>query len=237
MRVQVQYGFELEVPDKTYLSERLDEEHVYEKEEGDLVLQLVRPGDVCVDGGSHVGYFSCLMAMRGANVYAFEPNEKLWLFLVDNTKGMSVMPVLAALSDTNGTAQFFMPDTWDDGWGSLIAAKKDGDDPPVGVLTVRLDLVLPPGPIRLIKLDVEGSEVPALLGLGKRLADVDYLLIECQDARFRVEKSGFNVAQINMLLDGWGVKYLSGTEWVDVAVAGSNSKERNNFLFVNPRLK
>ena len=35
--------------------------------------RVVEPGDVCFDVGASFGFYTCLFAMRGARVYAFEP--------------------------------------------------------------------------------------------------------------------------------------------------------------------
>ena len=35
--------------------------------------QLVQPGDVCFDAGASFGFYTCLFALWGARVYAFEP--------------------------------------------------------------------------------------------------------------------------------------------------------------------
>jgi FkbM family methyltransferase len=35
--------------------------------------KLVQPGNVCFDAGASFGFYTCLFALRGARVYAFEP--------------------------------------------------------------------------------------------------------------------------------------------------------------------
>jgi hypothetical protein len=35
---------------------------VFEAPESDLISRLVHPDDTCIDAGSHVGYYTCLLA-------------------------------------------------------------------------------------------------------------------------------------------------------------------------------
>jgi FkbM family methyltransferase len=54
---------------------------------------------------------------------------------------------------------------------------KDSEQVPV----IRMDDYLQQhaiGPVRLVKIDVQGHELPVLHGFGTRLADVDYLYVE-----------------------------------------------------------
>lgn len=45
----------------------------YEPETTSVFKKIVRKNDVCFDVGANFGYFSCLFAKLGADVYAFEP--------------------------------------------------------------------------------------------------------------------------------------------------------------------
>ena len=133
---------------------------------------------------------------------------------------------------------FYMPSEYDDGWGSMCAADPAADGKAIKVWRIRLDALLaglhyPAGPIRFLKMDVEGVEVPALRGLGARLADVDYILVECIDIASRVSVFGSTVAGINELLAGWQVKRHQNGQWNPVEKSFSNGE---NFLFINPRL-
>jgi len=135
----------------------------YEKPSAEYVAALVRPGMTAFDVGSHVGYYTLLLA-RGAGprgrVIAFEPNpvnvahlkQHLRLNNIDN-----VEIVEAAVSDRNGTGFFS---------GENAAGKLSSTG--TFVKTVRLDDYPRPD---LIKMDIEGEETAALRGSENILAE------------------------------------------------------------------
>ena len=114
---------------------------------------------ICVDAGANIGYLSLVMQSCGAKVIAIEPNRQLIGLLLGNVGGFCDV-YRCALSDVDGEAPFYLPSKWESGWGSLAAADKGDRSRPVTVQTRRLDSILPEGPIRLIKMDVEGAEMP-----------------------------------------------------------------------------
>ena len=76
-----------------------------------------KPGDVVWDVGAHAGmtaYFLAQMVGPAGKVYAFEPDETNYEFLLQNIQLhelSNVIPVKAALSDKTGTANFCMDGT------------------------------------------------------------------------------------------------------------------------------
>jgi FkbM family methyltransferase len=231
--IATQYGFGLDVKPGTFFAQHLEARRCWEQDESELIRSLVRPGDICVDAGAHVGYFACLMASCGARVLAFEPNPEIFKMAVKNCVGFDVQLAEVALSDVSGEAVFHLPSTFNDGWGSLAAADEAATGKVTFVRTDRLENMLPSGRIRLIKMDVEGAEVQALRGLGERLTDVDYLLIECVDIPPRVAALGSTVEGINELLAEFIVFDFIGSTWESVKSA--RSKFENSFLFAHPR--
>ena len=235
------YGFSLKVRKGSFMDLHLAEQGGtsgdpvgwYAKAESELVKVIVRPGDLTVDVGAHVGWFSCLMAACGAHVIAFEPNPEMYELCRENTAGRDVTLLCAAAMDFEGEAALYLPSDADDGWGSLAAADGGDRSRPIAVPVWRLENVIPEGRIRLVKIDVEGAEVPALQGLGARLADVDLVLIECVDRPERAAYIDSTVAGINQILLGAGFRahaWIAGT-WQSVPSAWSAGD--HDFLFVN----
>ena len=98
-----------------HVSRRIREDGIWEPYETSLLLRLLQPGDVFVDVGANIGYFSVLAASlvgeQGA-VFSFEPDPNNYRLLCANMAlnafdGNSVT-VEAALSDLAGEGRLFL---------------------------------------------------------------------------------------------------------------------------------
>jgi FkbM family methyltransferase len=143
----------------------------FETAELAFVESQLRPGDVAIDAGAHIGFFTVRMAARvgeAGHVYAFEPfapnAELLKRSIAENRFPARITVERAAL----GRA---------DGWGELIYARhtlnsggaflRGREGPPDGheierIRTIALDSYPLRRPVRFLKMDVEGAE-PLLL--------------------------------------------------------------------------
>jgi len=144
-----------------------------------FLRRAVRPGDTVVDAGANVGLFtmlmSCLVGPRGF-VHAFEPHPDTAGRLDRNValnRATNVLIHEIALWDACRDLTLYT--CFEPGLASL--RPYDGWSGSRTVRTERLDRILP-GPPRLIKMDVEGSELNALKGCEKWLADVPYICVE-----------------------------------------------------------
>ena len=153
------------------------------------------PGTIAVDCGANVGRVSALLAARGADVYAFEPNPHVFEALARRfAENPRVHCLQKAVAATAGTARLYLQVeaagnqlTWSVG-SSLLAAKPNVDPEAfVDVETVDLDAFLAGlrQDIDLLKLDVEGTEIEILERLleSGRLAAIDHVLVEMHDRR------------------------------------------------------
>lgn len=244
IKVDTHWGFSLLVNDNTFMSEMLIKFQSYETPETMLLRELVKPGDFCVDVGAHVGYHACVMLERGAAVVAIEPNPAHHELLRQNMRDVCLSQdilninnwnlVKAAASNVDAElVDFFLPSTWNDGWGSLGFSDLEGSQ--TLVRSVRLETVLNDfhiNNVKLIKIDVEGAELLVLQGLGAWLEKTDYLLLECEDRKNRVDKLGSSAASICQFLSGWMIKGFVDGAWQVVT-----APNKGNYLFINPRLK
>jgi FkbM family methyltransferase len=126
---------------------------------------FIKRGDVVLDIGANVGYFTRLMSTlvgEGGRVHAFEPSPSALRLLRENVRRLeNVQLHELAVSDTRGTSSFSIQEHGDT--SSL------GDDPGsnkvIRVQTDTLDNILgAAGRIDLIKIDVEGYEYEVLRG-------------------------------------------------------------------------
>lgn len=151
--------------------------------EPDVVPQFARFAKAArrvLDVGAHTGVYSLFACALNseAEVFSFEPlpfgYSAIRMSLQLNEFDNRCKSFQTAISDTNGTAHFRIAE--DATMSSLV---ESGGELEVSVIT--LDSVVPlDGKTDLIKMDVEGHEFKALLGMHKILADSHpTILFEC----------------------------------------------------------
>jgi hypothetical protein len=70
-------GLDFLLNSEDFLTSLLHRDGVFEPAETDLLTDLLRPGDTCLDAGCHVGYYTCLLVQLVApkgRVFAFDAN-------------------------------------------------------------------------------------------------------------------------------------------------------------------
>jgi len=161
----------------------------FEQEEMAFVRSLLKPGDVVLDIGAHVGFFTMQMAaLVGAAgcVYAFEPvhanADLLERSMAENQFSDRIVLRRGAVGATSGTARLTYPkETLNTGGAFLLAGN---DAPPsghleAGVSVTSIDDLQLRHPVRFIKMDVEGAEPQVLHGAMRLLqADRPVILTE-----------------------------------------------------------
>jgi len=153
----------------------------YAAEDREIVRTVVRPGDTVVDVGANIGFVAleaAAAAAPGGRVIAYEPHPRIFRFLSGNAalNGWSHLDLRgAAAGERAGTAR--ITDGAADDQNRLTPGG-DGVEVPV----VTLDDDLPPGPIRLLKIDVEGFEVPVLQGGRGALERTSWIYVEVAEA-------------------------------------------------------
>jgi FkbM family methyltransferase len=174
-------------PDDQYVSRRIREEGIWEPFETQLLLQLLSPGDVFVDVGANIGYFSVLAAQvvgDAGGVYAFEPDPGNYELLCSNAElnGLEsrIEAVAGALSDKDGEGSLFLSD---DNFGDHQIFGEAGGRHEISIALYEGSdyLVGRTGRIDLLKVDTQGSEYRVMAGLMpllERLANVPCILIE-----------------------------------------------------------
>ncbi|MEZ5572582.1 MAG: FkbM family methyltransferase [Halioglobus sp.] len=193
------------------ISQRIREDGIWEPFETSLLLRVLQPGDVVVDVGANIGYFSVLAASRvGAHgaVFAFEPEPDNFRLLCANAKlnGMEhcIHCVQAALSDHNGKGDLYLSaDNFGD--HQVYAGDEQRSSVPIVLhhgceyladRLVRIDL---------LKVDTQGSEYQVIVGLMPLLRQLPHcprILIELTPHALR--QAGASGRQLIELLAGLG---------------------------------
>jgi len=149
----------------------------------ELFKAAVNRGDVVVDLGASIGYYTLIAAKLvgpSGRVYAFEPNPDIYCLLqksVDSNKYNHVFPVQKAVGDRNGSIRFFK--SFFSGESSIYhhVHFKDRKIEQSEVQCVTLDSYLEEKSIDVVKMDVEGAEMAALNGMQKIIAQNDRLTL------------------------------------------------------------
>lgn len=166
----------------------LSRDQCCEPEVAHLMARVLQPGDLCVDGGANIGFFTLLMSRlvgSTGTVIACEPGKnnlaKLELNLSINGVENIELVVNPLWSWEKPVTLYLNPDG---GKNSLTDHLEKVDREELDATT--LDIVLKGRQPKLIKLDCEGAEYDILLGLLDTCPP--YLL--CEMNRFALERAG-----------------------------------------------
>lgn len=188
----------------------------FERTEREFLKAYLKPGDFFVDVGANIGLFSLVAAKLvgpSGRVYAFEPTGRIYERLVINSmlNGFECMACFRlALSDKIGQQSLFASKDGFDAWNSFAhpIAGQSFDNELVECETwdhfaVQHNLL---GKVSMIKLDVEGWEIPVLSGAKETLAreDAPLLQVEFTDAVSR--SAGFSCKDSYRMLEDFGYR-------------------------------
>jgi FkbM family methyltransferase len=196
---------------KVMYSAFADYGHLYEPCTSLLALGALRPGDIALDIGAHVGYFSMLFRLAvGAtgSVYAFEPMPDTYRRLLRNVMAnrfTNVLPLPLAVADRSGSATFHV-DARNEGESSLLGS---GGSEACQVQVTNLDDLFSDGMAarpRLMKMDAEGVELNILNG-GERWFD-QYApdMVICEINRDALERGGASERDIRLFFESRGYR-------------------------------
>jgi FkbM family methyltransferase len=163
----------------------------YERAETALVRQILERGDVCIDVGANIGYYTLIFAEAvGANgrVIAVEPQLDLAERIETMTRHLpQVVTYPVALSSGTGFAEI-----WVSRGHSHLATLKTSQygrwpleaqdrSERIAIRTARLDDLIREPRIGLLKVDVEGWEPEVFQGATGVLERTDAILFEVLD--------------------------------------------------------
>lgn len=149
-----------------------------------IIKKEVGVGDVFLDLGAHVGYYTAIaseLVKPGGKVFAFEPDPHNFSRLTKTVQANSLLNVVLeqkAVADKTGSATFFL-------YGSTTNSMAPelynlgGKTKSIKVATVSLDDYFAGRreKVNFIKMDIEGAEGLALLGMGGILKNNDLKVI------------------------------------------------------------
>jgi len=135
---------------------------LYEKEERALFCSVIKPGLTVLDVGANIGIFTLLAAKRGAKVFAIEPDPvnalrfRNHLSLNGLADKVEIFEI-AATHEPSTLTLYRNP-------GNIGNSNLFAGDSPVSVKSMTIDSLNLPA-IDVCKMDIEGAELSALLGM------------------------------------------------------------------------
>jgi FkbM family methyltransferase len=160
----------------------------------DACVAQLGPGDIAIDCGANVGRFTVPMAKTGAQVYAFEPNPHAYAELLRATSAYpNVKAFQAAATTEPGPVKLYLHRYSEDdpvhfsSGSTLVAGKRnvrqDHFTMVEGMPFAQFIRGLGGRRVRLLKMDIEGAEVPVLNQLlDEGLHDrIDQVFVEVHD--------------------------------------------------------
>jgi FkbM family methyltransferase len=188
----------------------------WEPEETSFFISSLRKGDVVLDIGANIGWFTLVAAKHigpSGQVHAFEPRPEtarmLKRTIADNDLRSIVHVWEYALSDKAEGLFLTWGSNTDNPGGSFLSGMQGSDIRPAGhdvapVIACKLDDILPGIAPDIIKIDVEGAEPMALAGAKEALARKrPTILSELFPAQLQ-QVSGKTVAQYISQLEEYG---------------------------------
>ncbi len=175
---------------------RLSINENYEEESTNFVKKIIKKGDVVVDVGANIGYYTLLFAKlvgQNGKVYAFEPESANFSLLRKNivvNSYQNVKLVNKAVSSITGRTKLFISN---DNKGSHSIVDKNNKKDVIEIDSVRLDDFFheTKEEVDFIKLDIEGAEIEAINGMISLLKKNSNVIIMTEFTPFMLKKSGF----------------------------------------------
>lgn len=188
---------------------RLSIFQTYEPYETALVQKLVKKGMTVVDIGANIGYYTLLFAKKvgpKGKVIAYEPDADNFSLLKKNVEENTYTNVVLhkkALSTKKGVAKLYLSDE-NKGDHQMYA----GDDkrPSISIDTVKLDDHIK-GKVDFIKMDIQGAEMKALLGMKKALHKNKKLTLITEFWPAAIQQSGESPSKMLELLEKEGFSF------------------------------
>jgi FkbM family methyltransferase len=194
-----------------FISSDLAGSGIFEPFETELVQIEIRPGDVVLDVGANIGYYTLMFARLvgpQGKVYAFEPDPENFALLEENVRlngHGNVVLVNKAVSDKTGTGRLYL---CEDNQGDHRTYDSADGRPHVAIETVDLDRYFQTysGRIDFIKMDIQGSEYAAIAGMKGLLKRLGHVKLISEFWPFGLSKCGVEPKVYLDLLEALGFR-------------------------------
>ncbi len=183
----------------------------------DTFRKEVKPGEVVVDIGANIGYHTLLLAKLVGNegkVYAFEPHPENFSLLRKNVEVNGYKNIIIeqkAVSDKKGKVKLYLAGDKRTTRHSLLKYENTKEEW-VEAESITLDEYFKDKKINFIKMDIEGAEHYAVLGMSKLLKKNKKIKMILEFTPARLEELGIKPKEHIKLLQNLGFNLLNVNE-------------------------
>lgn len=200
---------------------RLLAEKTYEGDVTEVLLSLLRPGDVFLDIGANEGWFSVRAAERvgaAGKVIPIEPQARLWPVIIRNfqlNRLHNYRLVPYAVGSTEGFIDINVYPSMNTGASSLVSQGRTRAmrRQKAGILPLaRIAQIHGISGARLAKIDVEGFELEVLKSAGDLLGKIENIFVELHPQQ--LQALGQSPEDVERLLEakGYRKRQVSGID-------------------------
>jgi FkbM family methyltransferase len=178
--VRTRYGYSIEADLSDWLGQYVYLTGMYEPPTADLFKYLINTGDTVLDVGANIGFFSLLSATltgTSGQVIAFEPIPSVRAALISNIKlnnFKQVEVVDKAVSDKSASLTIYEGPEEHKGISSLRPIESASNKLTIEAVALD-DIASHIEKVNFIKIDVEGAEMKALLGMEELVQETPFI--------------------------------------------------------------
>jgi FkbM family methyltransferase len=201
-------------PEDKVITRLLLERGVWEPNETHWITKSLAQGDVFVDLGANIGYYTVLAARlvgESGHVYAFEPDPIAFSLLERNVRLSGLRNVTLeqkAVSDAPGTIRLFIAEK--NKGDHRIFQAAGGTRESIGVEAVSLDDYFAgrETEINFIKIDTQGAEGAIIAGAEKLLSMNDHVRLAMEFAPWNLRQFGVEAADLLETLEALDFRFF-----------------------------
>ncbi len=155
----------------------------WERVETAIMLRLLEPGMTVVDIGANLGYYAVIasrLVEPGGRVIAFEPEPRNQALLTANLKRnlcANVEVHLNAVSDEVGQSITLYLAADNPGDHRIFPDQEEAGREHATVVSTTVDAVVGGAPVHFVKMDIQGAEGHALVGMEQTLRGNDDIVV------------------------------------------------------------
>jgi|GEM_PF-336959 len=198
-------------PTDSIVSPMLLRDGYFEPYETTLIESVVKPGDVVLDIGANIGYYTLIFARlvgEHGHVYAFEPDPTNYRLLKKNVRANgynNVTFIHKAVAETSGPLKLYLcPDNKGD--HRIFESEDSRDAIPIEAVTLDEHFANYDGRIDFIKMDIQGSEGRAVQGMQNLLKKHQNIKIITEFWPAGLHRSGVNATEYLSSLENQGFR-------------------------------